>query len=69
MQHSGTNELDIDLALFAIRSYARRNLVSHGEIFDLRQSGNFAGLAKYLDDDDKLLENVLPDEEKHEADN
>ena len=42
---------------------------SHGEIFDLHQSGNLAGLARYPDDDLKLLENVLPDEEKPMADN
>ena len=69
IRKSGRIELDIDLALFAIRSYARRDFVSHGQIFDLRQSGNLAGLARYLDDDLKLLENVLPDEEKPMADN
>ena len=63
------DELDIDLALFAIRSYARRNFGSHGEIFDLHQSGSLAGLARYLDDDLKLLENFLPDEEKPMAEN
>ena len=55
--------LDRDLALFAIRSYARRNFIAHGEIYGLNRSGNFAGLANYIDNDDKLLEDILPDEE------
>ncbi|KAM0798225.1 hypothetical protein BDR22DRAFT_823574 [Usnea florida] len=57
------------LFLFAIRSYARRNFVAHGEIFDLYQSKEFAGLANYLENDEKLLEDVLPDEEKPMAGN
>ena len=60
----GYTILDRDLALFAIRSYARRNFVSHGEIFALHQSKEFAGLANYIENDEKLLEDVLPDEEK-----
>lgn len=60
----GFTDLDCDLALFAIRSYARRNFIAHGEIFDLYQSKQFAGLADYIDNDEKLLEDVLPDEEK-----
>ena len=66
---SGLTDLDIDLALFAIRSYARRNSIAHGEIFDLYQSKQFAGLADYIDNDEKLLEGLLPDEEKPMLDN
>lgn len=51
-------------ALFAARSYARRNFICHGGIFDLFQSNNFAGLAEYIEADDKALEDILPDEEK-----
>ena len=65
----GHTILDRDLVLFAIRSYARRNFVAHGEIFDLYQSKEFAGPANYLENDEKLLEDVLPDEEKPMAGN
>lgn len=44
--HSGVHDLDLGLALFAIRSYARRNFVAHGKIFDLSQSGNLTGLTQ-----------------------
>ena len=60
----GHTILDRDLALFAVRSYARRNFVMHGETFDLYQSKGFAGLANYIENDEKLLEDILPDEEK-----
>ena len=60
----GWNGLDVGQALFAIRFYARRNFICHGEIFDLFTSKNFAGLAEYIDADVKILEDVLPDEEK-----
>lgn len=60
---AGFTDLDLDLALFAIRSYARRNFIAHGGTFDLYQSKKFAGLADYIDSDEKLLEDVLPDEE------
>ena len=62
--NEGHTILDRDLALFAIRSYARRNFIAHGETFALYHSEDFAGLAKYLENDDKLLEDILPDEEK-----
>ena len=61
---AGITDLDTGLALFAIRSYARRNLISHGGLFDLSKSGNSVGLAEYIDNDDKLLEEILPDDEK-----
>ena len=60
----GHTILDRDLALFAIRSYARRNFVVHGAIFALHQSKQFAGLANYIETDEKTLEDILPDEEK-----
>ena len=59
---AGTTELDIDLALFAIRSYARRNFIAHGGTFELDDGS--VELAEYIDNDDKLLEEILPDEEK-----
>ena len=62
---AGFSDLDLDLALFAIRAYARRNFIAHGGIFDLYQSGDLAGVANRIDNDEKLLENVLPDEEMH----
>ena len=59
-------DLDIDLALHAIRSYARRNFISHGEAREkiARTGSDPSGLVSYLDDADKTLESVLPDEEK-----
>ena len=60
---AGFTDLDLDLALFAIRSYARRNFIAHGGVLDIDQSKNFAGLANRIDIDDKLLEDILPDEE------
>ncbi|KAL9070584.1 MAG: hypothetical protein Q9161_004754 [Pseudevernia consocians] len=55
--------LDRDLVLFAIRSYARRNFILHGGIFDLNQFNNFVGLAEYIENDERLLEDILPNEE------
>lgn len=60
----GFTDLDTDLALFAIRSYARRNSIAHGRSFDLYMKKDFAGLAEYLDRVDKTLEDILPDGEK-----
>ena len=56
-------DLDLDLALFAIRAYARRNFIAHAGTLDLVQSSDFAGLANHIDNDDKILEDILPDEE------
>lgn len=64
----GETSLDMDLALAAIRFYARRNYICHGRLFDLFKSENFAGLANYIDLDDKRLEELLPDEEKPQVD-
>lgn len=61
---AGFSDLDFDLALFAIRAYARRNFIAHGGTLDLDQSNDFAGLANHIDNDEKLLEDILPDEEK-----
>ena len=61
---AGINELDTDLALFAIRSYARRNFIAHGGLNDMSKSRDSVELAEYVDNDDKLLEEILPDEEK-----
>jgi len=61
---AGLTDLDCDLALFAIRSYARRNFIAHGRTYDLDQSEQLAGLASCVDSDDKLLVDILPDEEK-----
>lgn len=44
----GLADLDFDLALFAIRTYARRNALCHGRTEDLSKSGKFANLAEYL---------------------
>ena len=60
----GFSDLDLDLALFAIRAYARRNFIAHGGIIDLYQSNDYAGLANHSDKDEKLLDDILPDEEK-----
>ena len=64
----GFTNLDIDTALFAIRSYARRNFISHERAFNLYMKEDFVGLAKYLDHVDKTLDDVLPDEEKSMTD-
>ena len=64
----GWDDVDFDLALFAVRAYARRCFVAHGGAYDLFASKNFAKLAKYLEADDNSLEAVLPDEEKPQVD-
>ena len=56
-------DLDMDLALFAMRAYIRRNFIAHGGTLDLYQSGDFAGLASHIDNCEKLLEDILLDEE------
>lgn len=61
---AGTTDLDTDLALFAIRSYARRNVIAHSGLQDRSLSNDSAGLAEYIDNDFKLLEEILPDDEK-----
>lgn len=65
----GLTTLDLDLALVAIRFYARRNFICHGKIFDLFQSRNFAKPAEYIEVDDKSLDEILPGEEKPQVDN
>ena len=65
----GLTDLDIDLAVFAITSYARQNFIAHGETDDLSVSKDCTGLAEYIDNDDKLLEDILPDEEMPMVDN
>ncbi|KAL9123706.1 MAG: hypothetical protein Q9217_006890 [Psora testacea] len=60
----GWNDLDLDLALFSVRAYARRCFVAHGDAYDLSASKKFADLADYLEADDNSLESLLPDEEK-----
>lgn len=65
----GQTTLDLDLALFAIRSYARRNFICHSKVFDLVSSNDFAKLAEHIELDDKFLEDILPDEEKPQVDN
>ena len=59
----GFTDLATDPALFAIKSYARRNFIVHGEAYNKFKSERFSVLAKYLDRDDNDLEDVLPDEE------
>ena len=65
----GYTTLDLELAVFAIRFYSRRNLICHGRSFDLYASENFAELAKSIEADDKTLEEILPHEEKPQFDN
>ena len=64
----GHTDVDIDIALFAIRTYARRNFVAHGNTFGLYKSGDCAGLAQYPDDVDNTLEGVLPGVERDQVD-
>ena len=66
---AGTTELDTDTALLAIRTYARRNFIGHGGFRDMSLPKDSARLVEYIDKDDKLLEEILPDEEKHTVDN
>ena len=63
----GWGDVDLDLALFAVRAYARRNLIAHGGNFDLFTSDRFEELANHIEDDDKNLESLLPDEEKSQV--
>ena len=63
----GWGDVDLDLALFAVRAYARRNLVAHGRNYDLYQSDRLDELANQIGEDDKNLEILLPDEEKSQV--
>ena len=65
---NGMTDVDLDLALFAIRTYARRNSLFHGKSIDLLKSKRFAELARYLDLEESHLEGLLPDKEKASAD-
>lgn len=51
----GHNDVDTDIALFAVRAYARRNCIAHGASYGLDKSGDCAGLALDLDNVDKTL--------------
>ena len=64
---NGMTDLDYDLALFAARTYGRRNSLFHGKSFNKFLSKDFAGYAECLDRDDQNLERLLPDKEKHLA--
>ena len=63
LQVDGWDDLDMEIALLAVRSYARRNFVAHSKAYDLNTSKNFQELGQYLEDVDKHLEAILPDEE------
>ena len=65
---AGTTDLDLDTALLAIRTYARRNFIAHGGLHDMSLVTDSARLTEFVDKDDKLLEEILPDEEKHTVD-
>ena len=60
----GMTDLDTDLALFAVRTYVKRNSLFHGRTYDLFKCGRFAQLADQLDLDDENLAGLLPDKEK-----
>ena len=60
--------LYLELNVVAIRFYARQNLICHGRIFDPYASNILAGLAEYIEMDDKSLEETLADEEKSQVD-
>ena len=68
LQGDGWDDLDLELALLAARSYAWRNFICHSEVFDLNASKNFQELGQYLEDVDGHLEDVLPDGENPRAD-
>ena len=57
-------DLDLVLALFAIRTYARRNSSFHGNSFDLFKSGKYAELAEQLDLDENNIESLVADGER-----
>lgn len=64
----GLTDMDTDIALFAARTYARRNPTFHGSSFDLFKSKKYAELAALLEEEEKNLERLLPDVEKPLAD-
>lgn len=68
LQVAGWDDLDLEITLLAVRSYARRNFLCHSKVYDLGASKNFRALGQYLEEVDKQLEAVLPDEEKPLAD-
>ena len=56
---AGFSDLDLNLALFAMRAYIRRNFIAHGGTLDLYQVEDFAELASHIDNNEKLLEDIL----------
>ncbi|KAL8859321.1 MAG: hypothetical protein Q9178_004259 [Gyalolechia marmorata] len=68
LRDRGLMDVDTDIALFAVETYANRNSLFHGRTFDLFMSKRYAELASQLDLDDKKLESLLPDKERHLVD-
>ena len=64
LNDKGFKDVNVDLTLYAIRSYATRNFICHGQLSDLDQSNDFAGLARCIASDDNHLEGLVPDEEQ-----
>lgn len=60
--------IDVDTALLAMRTYARRNYICHGEADQMIDKGDFKAAAKILLRDNGHLDELLPDDEKHLAD-
>ena len=54
--------------MLAVRQYARRNHMANSKFHDLTTSKNFQEVGQYLEEVDKYLENILPNEEKPPVD-
>ena len=57
----GWDNIDLDLALFAVKAYARRNHIAHGKGAYLLKSREYEELAKTIEEDERALESLLPE--------
>ena len=60
-------DVDLYITLFAVRAYVRKNLVAHGRNFNLYQSGRFDDSACQVEEGDKNLESLFPDQERSQV--
>lgn len=68
LQDWGYKDIDVDTALLAMRTYARRNYICHGETRQMIEAKDFRAAAKILKHDNEHLDELLPEDEKHLAD-
>ncbi|KAL8761163.1 MAG: hypothetical protein Q9184_002692 [Pyrenodesmia sp. 2 TL-2023] len=69
IRQEGWTDIDLKTALLAIRTYARRCFIFHGETEKLLATEDQAGLARFLETDLRFFAQTLPEEELPLADN